>query len=337
MTEKLLSGKPLSQDEFEHIILYKDKYFDSFQQKAKEITEKVFGNEIFIRGLIEVSNVCRNDCLYCGIRRSNACVERYVLEDEEILKSCEDGYDAGFRTFVLQGGETDKNYASLVKKIKLKYPDCAVTLSLGEKTKEDYLELKSAGADRYLLRHETADNDHYEKLHPDEMSLKNRMECLKNLKKIGFQTGCGFMVGSPYQTTKTLAKDLQFIQEFKPHMVGIGPFIPQSDTPFKNEKAGSLELTLYLLSVLRIMLPKLLLPATTALESLSKGGREKGILHGANVVMPNISPMRARENYQLYNNKFCTDTPAKETLAILEKSLNKIGRMISYSRGDAVI
>ncbi|MBR4030061.1 MAG: [Clostridia bacterium] len=222
VAEKLLSRQALTESEFEQIILNKDEYFDLFQQKAKEITEQNFGNEIFIRGLIEVSNVCRNDCLYCGIRKSNTCVERYVLEDAEILKSCEDGYKAGFRTFVLQGGETDKNYSSLVKKIKTTYPYCAVTLSLGEKTKEEYQELKDAGADRYLLRHETADNDHYAKLHPDEMSLENRMKCLKTLKEIGFQTGCGFMVGSPYQTPKTLAKDLFFIQEFKPHMVGIG-------------------------------------------------------------------------------------------------------------------
>ena len=332
--EKLLGGELLTAEEFSELILNKDKYYAIFQREAKKLTEKIFGNKIYIRGLIEITNCCRNDCYYCGIRKSNDKVERYSLTDKEILECCEEGFEAGFRTFVLQGGELKKDYVPLVKEIRKRYPDCAITLSLGELDSDDYRALKEAGADRYLLRHETADDEHYRKLHPENMKLENRMKCLEELKKTGFQTGCGFMVGSPYQTVETIAKDLKFIQDFKPHMVGVGPFIPQCDTPFKDEKAGSVELTLYLLSILRLMIPNLLLPATTALGSIKEGGREEGILHGANVVMPNISPMTAREKYQLYNNKLKTGAETKEGLKLLEESLNKIGRTISFERGD---
>ncbi len=323
--EKLISGQKLTTSEFEQIIINKDEFFELFKEKAFEKTNEVFGDKMFVRGLIEISNVCKNDCLYCGIRKSNQNVTRYALSDEEILDCCTEGYEAGFKSFVLQGGENDKDYSSLVKSIKEKFPESTITLSLGEKSREEYKRLKNAGADRYLLRHETADFDHYKKLHPSEMSLENRMECLKNLKELGFQTGCGFMIGSPYQTPATLAKDLYFIQEFKPYMVGIGPFIPQTDTPFGNESAGSVKLTLYLLSVLRLMIPDLFLPATTALESLSKGGREKGLLHGANVIIPNISPIDVREKYQLYDNKFFTKTNAVQVMnSIKEIELKKI-------------
>ena len=332
--EKLLGGGLLSEEEFKELILNREKYSELFKAEAKKLTEKIFGNKIYIRGLIEITNFCKNDCYYCGIRKSNSNVERYALSDEEILLCCEEGYKAGFKTFVLQGGELKKDYVPLVKSIREKYPECAITLSLGELSYDEYKALKDAGADRYLLRHETADCEHYKKLHPESMKLENRLKCLSDLKSLGIQTGCGFMVGSPYQTAETLAKDLKFIQDFKPHMVGIGPFIPQSDTPFKDEKAGSVELTLYLLSVLRLMLPNLLLPATTALGSIKEGGREEGILHGANVVMPNISPMSAREKYQLYNNKLKTGAETKEGLLLLEKSLNRIERTIAFERGD---
>lgn len=332
--EKLLQGKILSEQDFLYLIEEREKFAEAFQKEAKKITEEIFGNKIYIRGLIEVSNYCRNDCYYCGIRKSNGCVERYSLSDEQILSCCEEGYNAGFKTFVLQGGEVEKDYVPLVKEIKKRYPDCAVTLSLGELEFEQYRALKEAGADRYLLRHETADIEHYKKLHPEKMTLENRIKCLENLKDLGFQVGCGFMVGSPFQTNETLAKDLKFIQDFKPQMVGIGPFIPQNDTPFGNEKAGSVELTLYLLSILRLMIPNLLLPATTALGSIKEGGREEGILHGANVVMPNISPMSAREKYQLYNNKLKSGAETKEGLKLLEQGFNKIGCTISYERGD---
>lgn len=332
--EKLLEGIKLTETEFLELIENREKFMPLFQRKAKELTEKIFGNKVYIRGLIEITNYCRNDCYYCGIRKSNTQIERYSLSDEEILLCCEDGFNAGFKTFVLQGGELEKDYTKVVTEIKKRYPECAITLSLGELSFDEYKALKNAGADRYLLRHETADKEHYGKLHPEKMHLETRMKCLKDIKNLGFQTGCGFMVGSPYQTNETLAKDLKFIQDFKPHMVGVGPFIPQSDTPFKNQKAGSVELTLYLLSILRLMLPNLLLPATTALGSIKEGGREEGILHGANVVMPNISPFDAREKYQLYDNKLKIGAETKEGLFLLEQSLNKIGRTICFERGD---
>lgn len=332
--EKLCKGQKLSLSDFEMLIRNREQYAEELQKLAKEKTEEIFGKKIYIRGLVEITNICKNDCLYCGIRKSNKNVSRYRLTDDEILSCCEAGYEAGFKTFVLQGGEGDFDYLPVIREIKKRYPDCALTLSLGEKTREEYQAWFDAGADRYLLRHETADNHHYQSLHPENMLLENRLKCLSDLKEIGYQTGCGFMVGSPNQTEKTLAKDLYFIQEFQPHMVGIGPFIPQKDTPFGNEPAGSIELTLYLLSVLRLMIPNLLLPATTALGSLKEGGREQGILHGANVVMPNISPDEARKNYTLYNNKLYTGAEAKEGLKLLADSLKKINREIAFERGD---
>ncbi|MBR3942213.1 MAG: [Clostridia bacterium] len=332
--EKLCKGQKLSLADFETLIQNRAQYAEDLQKLAKEKTEEIFGKKIYIRGLVEITNICKNDCLYCGIRKSNKNVNRYRLTDAEVLSCCEAGYKAGFKTFVLQGGEGDIDYLPLIREIKKRYPDCALTLSLGEKTYEEYKAWFDAGADRYLLRHETADCTHYQSLHPKNMLLENRMNCLADLKEIGYQTGCGFMVGSPNQTEKTLAKDLHFIQEFQPHMVGIGPFIPQKDTPFGREPAGSIDLTLYLLSVLRLMIPNLLLPATTALGSLKDGGREEGILHGANVVMPNISPDEARKNYTLYNNKLYTGAEAKEGLALLAESLKKIDREIAFERGD---
>ena len=246
----------------------------------------------------------------------------------------------GFRTFVLQGGEdgwfTDERIISLIKKIKSAHPDCAITLSIGEKSYDSYRKYYEAGADRYLLRHETADEEHYNKLHPQKMSYKTRMECLKNLKEIGFQTGCGFMVGSPYQTTECLAKDLKFIEEFKPEMVGIGPFIPHRYTPFRDFSAGSAELTCYLLSIIRIIHPSVLLPSTTALGSLEEGGREKGILHGANVIMPNLSPERVRDKYMLYNNKLSTGAESAQKLDELKKKINSIGYRIVCEKGDFI-
>lgn len=308
------------------------------QSLAREITDKYFGNKIFIRGLIEISSYCKNDCLYCGLRKSNKNAERYRLTKEQILDCCEAGYDLGFRTFVLQGGEdmyyTDEMMADIVSCIRNNYPDCAITLSLGEKNRGSYQKFYDAGANRYLLRHETADSEHYSKLHPENLTLGNRVECLKNLKSIGYQTGCGFMVGSPYQTAETLAKDLLFISEFKPEMVGIGPFIPHKDTPFAEKKQGNLELTLFLLSLVRIMLKKVLLPSTTALGTIHPDGRQLGILAGANVVMPNLSPSDVRKKYLLYDNKICTGLEAAESLKSLKKTMSEIGYEITVSRGD---
>ncbi|MBE6885986.1 MAG: [FeFe] hydrogenase H-cluster radical SAM maturase HydE [Ruminococcaceae bacterium] len=305
---------------------------------AVKVRKEIYGNQVFIRGLIEVSNICKNDCLYCGIRRSNHHCQRYHLSAEEILECCREGYALGFRTFVLQGGEdpyfTDKLLCDLIVRIKEAYPDCAVTLSLGERTRQSYERLRNAGADRYLLRHETADEAHYQKLHPAAMKFGERMRCLRDLKELGYQVGCGFMVGSPCQTSAELAKDLKFVEEFSPDMCGIGPFIPQSDTPFGTEKAGTLELTCYLLSLLRLIKPNLLLPSTTALGTIHPSGRELGIRAGANVVMPNLSPQSVRKKYALYDNKISDGSEAAECKAELAGRMASIGYEVVTARGD---
>ncbi len=308
------------------------------RKKAQKTALERFGNKVFIRGLIEFTSVCKNDCYYCGLRRSNHNAVRYRLSKEQILDCCKTGHELGFRTFVLQGGEdgyfTDEIMCDIVRSIKSLYPDCAVTLSLGERSTESFKKLFKAGADRYLLRHETANDEHYRKLHPSEMSLENRKKCLFELKQIGYQTGAGFMVGSPYQTYETLAEDLLFIKELNPQMCGIGPFIPHKDTDFKNERSGSVQLTLVLLSVIRLMLPDILLPATTALGTADGTGREKGILHGANVVMPNLSPTEHRADYSLYDNKICTGDEAAECIKCLSGRMKSIGYKIVIDRGD---
>lgn len=311
---------------------------EELARRAVAARRKIYGNTVFIRGLIEISNFCKNDCLYCGIRRSNKNCSRYRLEMQDILACCDEGYALGFRTFVMQGGEdayyTDERLCDLIGRIKSRYPDCAVTLSLGERSRESYQRLFDAGADRYLLRHETATSEHYASLHPKELTLANRLQCLRDLKEIGFQTGCGFMVGSPHQTTAHLAADLKFVEEFSPAMCGIGPFIPQSDTPFRDEKAGTVELTCYLLSILRLIKPNLLLPSTTALGSIDPMGREKGILAGANVVMPNLSPSGVRKKYQLYNNKVSDGAESAQSKAALIERMSAIGYEIVTDRGD---
>ena len=308
-------------------------------ERAVAVRKAVYGNEIYIRGLIEVSNVCKNDCLYCGIRRSNAACDRYRLTPDDILACCAEGYELGFRTFVLQGGEdghfTDERLCDLLRQIKAAHPDCAVTLSLGERSYQSYAALREAGADRYLLRHETATKSHYEQLHPAAMSYEARMRCLQDLKSLGYAVGCGFMVGSPYQTTAHLAADLKFIEEFCPQMCGIGPFIPQKDTPFGEHAAGTLEMTCYLLSLLRLMHPHLLLPSTTALGTIHPNGRELGILAGANVVMPNLSPTSVRKKYALYDNKATDGSESAQCKATLCDRMAAIGYEVVTARGDA--
>lgn len=313
---------------------------DHAVKRAVPLRKAVYGNTVFTRGLIEFSNICKNDCLYCGIRKSNQNCERYRLTKEQILECCEQGYALGFRTFVLQGGEdgyfTDAVVCDMVAEIKRCYPDCAVTLSIGERSRDSYQAMYDAGADRYLLRHETADKAHYQQLHPAEMSFDNRMRCLNDLKEIGYQVGCGFMVGSPYQTPETLAKDLKFVEEFSPDMCGIGPFIPHKDTPFGGKAAGTLEMTVYLLSLLRLIKPNLLLPATTALGTIHPLGREMGIEAGANVVMPNLSPVSVRKKYELYDNKICTGDEAAECRQCLANRMQSIGYELVTARGDIV-
>ncbi len=308
---------------------------------AREVREREYGKDVYLRGLIEFTNYCKNNCYYCGIRCGNANAQRYRLTEEQILSCCEQGYNLGFRTFVLQGGEdpyyTDDRMVPLVAEIRKRFPDCAITLSIGERSRESYQALYNAGADRYLLRHETANAAHYSMLHPKELSIQNRKECLFTLREIGYQVGAGMMVGAPGQTVDYLIEDLRFLQELKPHMIGIGPFLPHKDTPFKDEPRGSYPLTLQLLSILRLMFPKVLLPATTALGTIHPLGREKGILAGANVVMPNLSPTNVRGKYLLYDGKICTGDEAAECHGCMEKRMERIGYRVVTSRGDAKI
>ena len=308
------------------------------REAAQQTAQAVFGNKIYIRGLVEISSICKRDCRYCGLRRSNPNAVRYRLAPEQILSCCEKGYALGFRTFVLQGGEdgffSDEVVCGVVREIKRRYPDCAVTLSLGERGDESFRRLYAAGADRYLLRHETADLAHYAKLHPDSMSGAERQRQLFALKQIGYQTGAGFMVGSPYQTAENLADDLLFLKKLQPQMCGIGPFIPHKDTEFRDFSQGSLELTLTLLAVIRLMHPRILLPATTALGTIHPQGRELGILHGANVVMPNLSPLEHRKDYAIYDNKICTGDEAAECIRCLSVRMKRIGYQIVTERGD---
>ena len=311
---------------------------EELREAAQQTAQAVFGNKIYIRGLVEISSICKRDCRYCGLRRSNPNAVRYRLAPEQILSCCEKGYALGFRTFVLQGGEdgffSDEVVCGVVREIKRRYPDCAVTLSLGERGDESFRRLYAAGADRYLLRHETADLAHYAKLHPDSMSGAERQRQLFVLKQTGFQTGAGFMVGSPYQTAENLADDLLFLKKLQPQMCGIGPFIPHKDTEFRDFSQGSLELTLTLLAVIRLMHPRILLPATTALGTIHPQGRELGILHGANVVMPNLSPLEHRKDYAIYDNKICTGDEAAECIRCLSVRMKRIGYQIVTERGD---
>lgn len=335
----LARGERLPREELARLIATRSpEDCETAASLARKTALREFGRKVYFRGLIEFTNYCRNDCLYCGIRRSNRAASRYRLSEEEILLCCRWGYEQGLRTFVLQGGEdpyfTDERVVSIVRAVKAAYPNCAVTLSIGEKPYESYARFREAGADRYLLRHETASPAHYGKLHPPEMSFENRVRCLHDLIALGFQTGCGMMVGAPFQTPENLAEDLLFMQDLKPQMIGMGPFLPHKDTPFRDEPAGTAEDTLFLLSIVRLMHPRVLLPATTALGTLLPGGRERGILAGANVVMPNISPDEARARYQLYNNKLGTAGAAADNLAALRESIRAIGYEPDPGRGD---
>lgn len=339
LIRKISAGESFSHKDIARIIDSNTPQEDQFLfSEADAVRRKNYGTEVYIRGLIEFSNYCKNDCLYCGIRKSNSSAVRYRLSPEEIFQCCCKGYDLGYRTFVLQSGEdpfyTDEIICSVVSRIKEQFPDCAVTLSIGEKSSESYRKYFAAGADRYLLRHETASKSHYLKLHPAEMSFDNRISCLKQLKEIGFQTGAGFMTGSPFQTSEDLGRDMLFIKELQPEMVGIGPFIPQKDTPFGSCPQGSLRLTLVMIALTRLILPWALIPSTTALGTIHPQGREMGLKAGANVVMPNLSPVRFRKLYALYDNKICTGEEAAECRVCLEKRVQKAGYEIVSSRGD---
>lgn len=337
LIDKLEKEKNLNDDEFLRI-LTDEGLNELLAQKARKTREKFYGKDVYIRGLIEFTNYCKNNCYYCGIRVGNKNIERYRLTKEEISDCADNGYRLGFRTFVLQGGEdayfTDDIILDIIKSIKSKHPDCAVTLSIGEKEKESYQKFFDAGAERYLLRHETADKTHYNTLHPKEMSYERRVKCLTDLKEIGYQVGCGMMIGSPGQTKEHLLADIRFLQKIQPDMVGIGPFIPHRDTIYKDKKSGTLEETLRLLSIIRLILPQCLLPATTALGTISPNGREQGLLAGANVVMPNLSPKSVRGKYLLYDNKICTGDEAAECIKCMKSRVNSVGYNIVESRGD---
>lgn len=341
IVSRFLEGEEFSRQDF--ITLLKEGQNPSacerLQKEALRLRRKYYGDNVYIRGLIEFTNYCKNNCYYCGIRCGNPHVKRYRLSEEDILSCCENGYRLGFRTFVLQGGEdpyyTDDKMEVIIRRIKEEYSDCALTLSIGEKSRESYRRFREAGADRYLLRHETANDSHYAMLHPEEMSLAHRKNCLFELKQLGYQVGAGFMVGSPGQTLEHLAEDLIFLRDLQPEMVGIGPFIPHHDTRFADEPAGDVNLTLFLLSVIRIMLPKVLLPATTALGTMDPRGRERGLLAGANVIMPNLSPKENRKDYELYDNKICTGEEAAECRQCLARRVESVGYRIVTDRGDA--
>ena len=340
---KLIQNHELSREEYIDLLenWKNPETAKSLREAAVKLRKQYYGDKVYTRGLIEFTNYCKNNCYYCGIRRGNVHAERYRLSREEILDCCEKGYALGFRTFVLQGGEdpyyTDERMAEIIRSIRRAYPDCAITLSIGEKSYESYKLFKEAGANRYLLRHETASDELYQQLHPEEMLLSHRKKCLYDLKPLGYQVGAGFMVGSPGQKTEHLAEDLVFLKELQPQMVGIGPFIPHHETKFANEAAGSVELTLFLLSVIRILLPKVLLPATTALGTMDPRGREKGLEAGANVVMPNLSPVKNRKQYDLYDNKICTGEEAAECRGCLERRVASVGYRLVAERGDALV
>lgn len=341
LIDRLHKEHTLTRGEFITLIKERDEENASYLASlAREEAVKIYGNGVFPRGLVEFTNYCKNNCYYCGIQGSNQHANRYRLSKDEILSACENGYQLGYRSFVLQGGE-DPHYSDdvmvpIVSEIRKRYQDCAITLSLGERSKESYQKLYDSGADRYLLRHEAATPELYQKLHPESLSLENRIQCLWNLKEIGYAVGTGFMVGAPYQTVENLVDDLLFIQKLDPQMVGIGPFVPHHDTKFKDYPSGTVELTTYLTSILRLMNPHLLLPATTALGTIDPRGREKGILAGANVVMPNLSPVAVRKDYSLYDNKICTGEEAAECAGCLGRRLASIDYELVFTRGDYI-
>ncbi len=340
--DQLCQTQTVSDDEMKVLFMAEHpQVLEYLYQKARKVREAHYGNKVYTRGLIEFTNYCRNNCYYCGIRRDNLHAERYRLSEEEICKCADEGYVLGFRTFVLQGGEdgayTKKSLGNVIRRIKTSHPDCAVTLSFGEWDYETYQYWHECGADRYLLRHETADPMHYQKLHPKQMQFSHRMKCINELKEIGYQVGAGFMVGSPGQTPDMLVQDLRYLQSLQPDMAGIGPFIPHKDTPFAQEKAGTLSMTLKLLAIVRLMFPKILLPATTALNTISPKGRESGILAGANVIMPNLSPLQVRQKYMLYDHKVSTGGESAQCWHDLEKSMRDIGCELCIGRGDSLM
>ena len=339
LIKKLRDNRELSRDEYKQLLISMTKEDEEFLYKnAREVREEYYGKDVYVRGLIEFTNYCRRDCLYCGIRASNKECDRYRLSREQILECAETGYELGFRTFVMQGGEdmtfSDEDMCMIISDLKERYPDCAITLSIGERERTSYEKYFAAGADRFLLRHESITPEHYSRLHAESQKIETRVRCLKDLKEIGYQVGCGIMIGSPFQTVDHLISDLLFMKEFRPHMIGMGPFIPHAQTPFRDRPAGKLEDTLHMLGIVRLMLPYVLLPATTALGTIVPTGRELGLLAGANVVMPNLSPTGVRAKYTLYDGKICTGDEAAECVVCLKRRIESTGYRLVVARGD---
>lgn len=339
LIDKLRRERRLRHEEYVQLLEHADGPVRAYAARAaRQVARARFGEGVFVRGLIEISSFCRNDCFYCGLRRGNTALARYRLDDDRIADACRAGRDAGFRTFVLQGGEDpaldDGRVERLVRRLRAEFPDCALTLSLGERGRAAYRRWREAGADRYLLRHEAADAACYARLHPADMPHRRRMECLDALRELGYQTGAGMMAGAPGQTLADLAADLCFLERFRPEMVGIGPYLPQRDTPLAGSPPGDAARTLMLLSIVRLMLPAALIPATTALATLLADGREQGILAGANVVMPNLTPPDVREGYAIYDGKLSSGPEAAGEVPELESRLREIGYRIDYARGD---
>ena len=340
LIDQLRDTGHLPAEGFFALLTMRDREAEAYlMEQARQVAVQRFGRGIYVRGLIELSNVCRNDCLYCGIRRSNGRVERYTLTREQVMNCCEQGYEIGFRTIVLQGGEWGEErsqwIADLVAEVKQHWPDCAITLSLGEHPRETYALWRQAGADRYLLRHETRNERLYSLLHPRGMTIEHRLQCLDWLQELGFQVGAGFMVGAPFQSLRSIVEDIQFLVAFRPQMIGIGPFIPQHDTPLARFPAGTVEMTARIYAILRLALPQALIPSTTAMATLAPGGRLRGILAGANVVMPNLSPVESRAKYSLYDNKASLGAESAQGVMQLSRELATIGYSIDWSRGDS--
>lgn len=339
LLEKLKHAQPLTDAELLEF-LTQPQPEDELFAAADAVRRKYYGDAVYLRGLIEFTNYCKNNCYYCGIRAGNPHAERYRLTKEEIMLCCEEGYSLGYRTFVLQGGEdpyfTDDRICEIVSEIAAAYPDCRITLSIGEKSRESYQKYFDAGARRYLLRHETADAEHYRKLHPETLSLENRKRCLYDLKAIGYQVGSGFMIGSPYQTPECLLADIRFLQELQPAMIGVGPYITHRETPFADMPSGELHFGLRIVALLRLLFPKALIPATTAFGSLHPQGRELALKAGGNVVMPNLSPVTVRKLYDLYENKICTGEEASQCKGCLEARVTSAGYQIVSDVGDSL-
>jgi len=339
LLDKLYKENKLGRDEIVLLLRQLDEeHKEVLFNYARLTKERFYGKKVYMRGLIEFSSICRQNCLYCGLRAQNSKAGRYRLAKDEILECCSEGYRLGYRTFVLQSGEdpwyTVEKMVDIIRSVKEKFPDTALTLSIGERSREEYEAMYAAGADRYLLRHETVSRRLYEQLHPG-MSFDERQNCLKILKEIGYQVGAGFMVGLPGQTEEDLAEDLCFLKELNPHMIGIGPFIPHSETPLKDTKGGTVEDTRVMLAIARLLVPDSLMPATTAMGTLHKQGRELALQAGANVVMPNLSPVAVRAKYALYENKICTGDEAAHCRHCIEGRIQAAGYEADMSRGDS--